>query len=421
MNRVFYNTDNNDNYISKGYQQNPTVYSIINLINNAAKRVPYQILRVKDVGKAKSYKSMTSGHLDANSIVASRILKERAFEEVSAPDLENLLERPNPMQGYTDLIENLIAFRKLTGNGYLWGISPDNGSNKGKPLELHVLPSQCVEIVGGGHHQPVKEYKLSYNPQEPIDAEKVCHIKDFNPEYDAAGSQLYGQSPLRAGFRTLETNNEATDTGKKMLQNQAARGVLVPKEAGNMTETQGKQLQESLKEKMKDNRGGIAMAGTPVEWIDFGLSVTDLALIEQYNLTIKDLCNIYGVRVELLNNTEASTYNNMKEIKQMFFQNAVLPELCKIRDSLNSWLVPAYGEDLYLDYDFSAIPELQQDMEKLAAWLFKAPVTMNEQRVALNYPEDMDNPLLNEYFVDQGRVPLSDLDIGRLIDEGNIE
>ena len=59
INRVYYNADNDDNYIKQGYQQNPTVYSIINLINNAAKRVPYQILQVKDVGKAKSYKSMT--------------------------------------------------------------------------------------------------------------------------------------------------------------------------------------------------------------------------------------------------------------------------------------------------------------------------------------------------------------------------
>ena len=37
---------------------------------------------------------------------------------------------------------------------------------------------------------------------------------------------LYGQSPLKAGLRSMTTNNEATESGVKFLQNQTARGII---------------------------------------------------------------------------------------------------------------------------------------------------------------------------------------------------
>lgn len=421
-NSVIYNADNDENYIKYGYQQNPTVYSIINLINNAAKRVPYQILKVKDDKALKQYKSMTSGHLDQNSIIQSRIIKSRTFEEVDVPELSKLLDRPNPMQGWSSFIENLIGFRKLTGNGYIWALSPEGGPNQGRPKELHVLPSQCVEIISGGMQKPIKAYKLSYNPTKEIDSEEICHIKDFNPVFDNTASHLYGQSPLKAGYRTLETNNEATDTGKKMLQNQASRGILTPKNAGELTETQGKQLNESLQSRMKESRGGVAMTAVPVDWINFGLSVTDLALIEQYKLTVADLCNIYGIPDALLNNNDSSTYNNLREFVKMLFQNAVIPELCKIRDELNNFIVPKFGEGLYLDFDYSVIPELQMDMDKLVSQLGQSHwLTGNERRMAMNYGADEDNEIMNEYLIPQGMVPSSDLSLGSLLGDDEIK
>ena len=132
------------------------------------------------------------------------------------------------MQSYGSFIQELVAFGKLTGNRYIYGIAPETGLKQYK--ELYVLPSQLVEINSGGIMQPVKEYSLQYNGSHKIPAEVVCHIKDFNPNYNLAGSHLYGQSPLKAGLRSLQTNNEATETGVKYLQNQTARGVLMSDE-----------------------------------------------------------------------------------------------------------------------------------------------------------------------------------------------
>jgi hypothetical protein len=47
-----------------------------------------------------------------------------------------------------------------------------------------------------------------------------------------------------------------------------------------------------------------------------------------------------------------------------------------------------YGEDLYIDFDITALPEMQQDMERMTRSLRDANwLTFDEKRVAMNYSE----------------------------------
>lgn len=152
-----------------------------------------------------------------------------------------------------------------------------------------------------------------------------------------------------------------------------------------------------------------------MEWINFGLSPSDLELIKQNDATTKDLCSIYGVPVVLLNNTESSSYNNIKEAKSFFFQNAVNPEMVRLRDELNKWLVPAYGENLYIDFDFTVIPELQEDVSEMVNQLDKAwYLKPNEKRKVLYYPEDVEEELMNQYFVPVNLMPMKNMDFQSL-------
>jgi len=211
-------------------------------------------------------------------------LKKKALVELYDTDLHKLLERPNPAQSYASWITELIAFGKLTGNRYIYGIAPETGNGAGKYKELYVMPSQLIEIVSGGIMQPVKEYQIEYNGQYKIPADQICHIKDFNPYFDGSGSHLYGQSPLRAGLRSMTTNNEAVQTGVKYLQNQTARGVLMSDE-GDLNEMQAQQLKDKFRKNFQgsDNAGDVIITPKKLSWVNFGLNASDLSLIEQYN------------------------------------------------------------------------------------------------------------------------------------------
>ena len=409
---VIWNPENDDQFISKGYQGNVTVYSIIQLIIKHASSVPFNIYQVKDQQALKAYKQMTGGLMTPDSIINSRILKAKTLIDTDGTDLEVLLNRPNPAQSYASWISELIAFGRLTGDRYIYKIGADTGKNAGRAKELYVLPSQSVEIVSGGIFEPVQGYVLDFNAQQmkmPVD--DVCHIKDFNPDYDGTGANLYGQSPLKAAFRNLETNNEAINTGMNYLQNQMTRGLLTVDE-GDMNEVQGKALKDNLKADFEANQGGVTISPRKMTWTNFGLNAADTAVIEQYNVTIKDLCNAYNVPVTLLNNTDASTESNVKENRKALYQNAIIPELTKIRDEINRFLVPSFGNDLYFDFDYSSIPELQVDLEKMATTLQNSNwLTQNEKRIAMNYAIDEDNDIMNDYLIPQGLTPLSDLDM----------
>ena len=412
-NSVLWNTENDDSYITQGYQKNATIYSLINLITKAATTIPFQVYEKTNENDYKRYKALTSGMMDAASIQKASLLQKNALVELQDTELHKILERPNPAQSYNAWLTELIAFGKLTGNRYIYGIGPDTGANVGKFTELYVMPSQVMEIISNGIMEPVSKYKLEYNGTKYIDASEICHIKDFNPYYDGTGSHMYGQSPLRAGLRSLTTNNEAVQTGVKYLQNQTARGLLTS-EMGDINEVQAQQLKDKFRRQHQgsDNAGDIIITPNKMSWVNFGLNASDVSLIAQYNASIKDLCNIYNVPVQLLNNTDSSSYNNMKEAKKALYQNAVIPELIKIKDELNRWLAPKYGDKLCIEFDFSVIPEMQEETEKVVDQLSKAWwITPNEKRYAMNYGKDEENTTLDDYFIPANLIPTNPSDI----------
>jgi len=409
---IVWNPENDDTYINQGYRKNATVYSIVNLITKAASTVPICVYEKVNDNDLKRYKAITSGTFDTSVLHKANMLRKNALVELQDTELHQLLDRPNPAQSYASWISEIVAFGKLTGNRYIYGIGPDTGDNVGKFKELYVMPSQIMEVVSGGIMEPVKGYRIEYNGSYEIEADLMCHIKDFNPYYDGTGSHLYGQSPLKAGLRSMTTNNEAVETGVKYLQNQTARGVLMSDE-GDLNEVQAQQLKDKFRTTYQgsNNAGDIVITPKKLSWVNFGLAASDISLIEQYNASIKDLCNIYSVPSQLLNNDKSSTYNNMKEAKKALYQNAVIPELLKIRDELNRWLAPKFGEKIYIDFDFSVIPELQEEMDKVVDQVSKAWwLTPNEKRAAMSYAEE-ENEALNDFYVPANLIPVNKDDI----------
>lgn len=427
---IVWNPEKDDTYIDKGYMYNSTVYSIVNLIAKTASSIPFQVYEIKNQNELKKYKAMTSGLMNGNILHKSLLQRKHALAELDNTDLHKLLERPNPAQSYSSWIQEIIAFGKLTGNRYVYGIKPESGPNQSKWQELYVLPSQSVEINSNGIFEPVSGYSLDYSGQYKIEADDICHIKDFNPYYDGTGSHLYGMSPLKAGLRSLDTNNAAVTTGVKYLQNQTSRGVLMSDE-GDLNEVQAKQLKDKFRQQYQgaDNAGDIIITPKKLSWVNFGLNAADVSLIEQYNASIKDLCNVYSVPVQLLNNTDTSTYNNMVEAKKSLYQNAVIPELNKIKDELNRWLVPSFGENLYLDFDYSNIAELQEEMDSVVKQMGSAWwTTPNEKRQAMNFGVDEENEEMNDYYIPANLMPMKndiieeeiksiDIDLSKMYDD----
>ena len=120
------------------------------------------------------------------------------------------------------------------------------------------------------------------------------------------------------------------------------------------------------------------------------------------------MCNIYSVPVQLLNNTDHQSYNNQKEAKKSLYVNSIIPQLIKVREELNRWLTPAYGNNLYIDFDFTVIPELQEEMDKVVTQMSSSWwLTPNEKRTAMSYGVDEEQSSMDDYYIPANLLPLA--------------
>lgn len=381
--------DNPNNYVQNGYQGNGDVFTCVNKILNKLSSCPLVLYSVKKGQEAnfKKYKTMMR-----NDFAKAELFKiqTKGITEVYVDQLNNLIENPNPDQTTTEWLKQLGGFYLLTGNSYNYynGLP---GSKKW--TEMFVLPSPLMNIVSGGEFMPVKGYNIfnsiNYRNGVPdFPAASVSHFKTFNPHFSTYGSQLYGQSPLRAYILTLVANRDGRIEQNKQIKNGGAMGILSPKLGGpNINDPK---IKADLKQQIAEAKNSsdlvkrIFVSGAPAEWIQFGLPSVDLQILESLGLNRVDIANAYDVPIQVLNNTEAQTDNNMLWAMKQFIYNPVMGLGSILTDKLTRDTCKPYegpNERLVWMFDYSALPELAEDLQKIAAALNTMWwITPNEKR-----------------------------------------
>lgn len=400
--------DDKRDFVNDGYRKNPNVYSIINFITRSLAAVPWNVFVVKDEKALQWYKNRT-GQARVDKRIESRSMKRKALELAEESELHNILQRPNPLQGQGEFIENLLGFKLLTGNSYAHGVEVNRAIG-----ELWVMPAHLTEIIsGGGVEDIVRGYRITERMMDiELESESVLHLKYWNPDYGSPGSHLYGQSPLQAARSLITQSNNTYTANQRALQNMGAEGMLSADE-DSLTDQQIDQLRKDLKARGSgpENFKKILVNTAKWRWVRFGISPVDLGIIDSMKMSLRDLCNVFGMSSELLNDPDNKTQANKKESRRSFYYERGLPELDSLRDELNRWLVPSHsrrdGKQYYVDYDLSAIPALAEDLEKLSQSLRLMPVTLNEFREETGF-ERYDDPIADEIWWDMTKAPVTD-------------
>jgi len=406
-----YSPDNTETYVNKGYLFNPIVYSIVSYIAQKAAVVPWYVYDVKDEKSLKLYKS-AGGDVSYSSLK----VRKKALVENENHDFNEVLNRPNELQGWAEFIEQVLGFKLITGNSYVHSIGPSGGVNRGSIKEMWSLPAQIIEVVAGDKMQPIKGYKNKLDKAIPmIPYEEMIHLKYWTPEYDS-GSWLYGLSPLRAGRRIVDKSNSSYDASVTALQNMGILG-FVSGDAGNqdagLTPEQAERIEERLKQKSgPKNWGKILVTSANLKWQQIGMSPVDLNIIEGDKMDLRMLCNVYHVPSELFGDAQNKTYSNTKEAGRAVYTGAVIPALTQFRDSLNAHMVRRGYTGIYVDFDVSLIPELQKDVESMVAQLAAAWwLNPNEKREMMLYSVDESEPGMSKYWIPYGLVPMDGMSL----------
>lgn len=337
------------------------------------------------------------------NIIAFRCIREVAQNAASIPwllydgnkeivehPLLNLLQKPNPNMGQAQLLEALFAYYQIAGNAYLEAVRAGDGE---APRELWILRPDRMKVIPG-NTSVVGAYEYTANGKTvrwQADALTgqcdILHFKGFHPLDD-----WYGQGPLEAALQVIDQHNAASAWNQSLLQN-AARpsGALVyaPKEGPALLgEDQFKRLKRELEEQIE----GAANAGRPLllegglDWRSMSLSPSDMDWRHGRDAVARDIALAFGVPAQLIGLPDTQTYNNMREARLAFYEDTVLPLAYALRDALNSWLVPMFGDSLHLELDLDEVLALAPRRDALWARVKEADfLTTEEKRELLGF------------------------------------
>ena len=413
-----YDTDGKS-YLDNGYNVNPIVYSIINQQSVKTASIPYTINKIED-DKAKNQLDVlikaTGNELSVQQQVRKTILQNKAF---NGDDLGMPLDRPNPNQNWSEFHSLYKTFIKLTGNVYIYMLMPEEGMNAGVPIAIYLLPSHNVEIIVKdntsllGVESPVKGYMLIQGRQYiEFEADNVIHIKYSNPNYSEDGEHLYGQSPLKAALRNIQSSNKGLDLNVKTLQSGGAFGLIHGKNAV-LDETQAAGIKERLQE-MNNNPEDLAkIAGVSAEIGFTRLSLTS-AELKPFDYLEFDERQIANTLSWVIDDGNRSDYGGtIKELKKQRITDNIQPDLLLLQEALNINFLPRFKgyENTELIYDISQLPEMQQDTKQMVEWavllLDRGVLNRNEVRDITTFI-GVENPSMDVYTVAADLITLDE-------------
>jgi HK97 family phage portal protein len=403
---------------AKSYNTHEGIYSIISMLAQKFASFPLYVYEIKDLQKFQQYKAMHPGNaLSGSNLERSLMLKNLSMEIVVENDLSRLIETPNEYQSMTELLENYYGYKLIFGEGDLY--LNTGGIPGGRPLEMQVVPPPMVGILSKAQDLfGIDGYYIKQGgiPVLMVDKKDMIMWKYFNPVVDEVEyMHLRGLSPLTAAVNILENSQYAQKASGGMYKNNGAKGALFGKAMPRtMSREQINSIMLDINERINNNSQKGAIAALAGDWgyHNFGMSSIDMQLLDAQRLNLQRLCNIYGVPTVLFD-AEHTTYNNYESAIKQLIVNKLLPEWKSLRDLLNRQLTPRFqatrGRKLYIDFDYTELPEIQKDLKDLndsvrdAHWL-----TYNERRAVLRYgarPE----PEMNQIFIPNGFMPITDM------------
>ena len=391
---------NNKTYIDKGYNSNSDVYAVISQKSTEVQRIPYFIKNVKDLQKKEKYNQLNISNksvLTPQQAIKKALLSKEAFDE---KEYNMPLDMPNPNQSWREFFALYETFMDLTGNFYCYLVAPEDGMRAGQPLEMHILPSHLMQIVLKPNvnilqdEQPIDYYMLTEGVSYiRFEAKNIIHIKLPNPNFDLAGSHLYGQSPLRAALTNIQSSNSATTLNAKTLANGGSFGFISTKEP--LTPEQAQQLKDRLVEMDNSEKRLSNIAGSAKEVVFTRISMTtkELEPFAYLEYDQKAICNVLHWDDKLLNSDAGAKYDNYKTALRRAITSGISPNLRLLEECFTNEILPRFKgyENTVLIFDEAQLPEMQEDMENLTMWLNNAldrgVITRDEYRCAINYTE----------------------------------
>lgn len=214
--------------------------------------------------------------------------------------------------------------------------------------------------------------------------QEVLFDRNVNP-----WSDVRGLSPLEAAQISTQTEWSARRFNKRFFDNDATPGGYF-RSTGGLTATQRAQLKNELIEARKgsDNAHSWVLLEGDTEIQATGISQRDAQFIEQFSLTLHDVCAVYGVDPAIIGFEKESKYASAKEARRYLWTDVIIPAAHDIEAVLNRQLLNEHN--LEIAFDFSQVEALQDNLNQTVEaagklWEMGVPFNMINERLGLGF------------------------------------
>lgn len=306
-----------------------------------------------------------------------------------AGNIVDVWHNANKAQTGVELARDLAAYFQISGNSYL--VMETFGT--ARVQELWTLPSHLVEPVPG-RDRTERGYAFDRGGrQEFIPAEFVIHWRAFNPDDEPVGS-----SQLESVQHAYENRYDSGRLKQNILRSGGmANGFfrLAGSDKRDVVPLRGPE-RKAAEEALRRMYGGIDAAKRAKildvwEWVQTGMSVDDLKLLEGEAASDSDICRALGVPPWLVGIKEGGALSTgSQQDERLYWQNKIKPMVAFRDRLLTEKLCPRFGQGIRMRTDFTGVIALQQPIlnaaQQVVALAGRPVLTVNELRMSLGLP-----------------------------------
>jgi len=298
-------------------------------------------------------------------------------------ELVRLLENPNPQQSGFQFRELHAVYMKLAGESFWYRV---NGGLSKKPKELYLLRPDLVEVeVSKDKVGSVLKYTLSLpdGGKQDFEPDEIIHHKYANPM-----NPWRGMGVIEASMTYLQTEGYSSEWTKNSIYNSGRpSGILNLK--GKMNDEQFNQLKEKFKQEYTGtNNAGktLLLKGFDgIDWAKLGMDLEGIDLEKVKKITREDIMFMFRTSNTIMGITDDVNRANSREMRGVWMENVIKPELDRLVDQLNFSLTSLYGKQYKLDYVDPNSETVEDRMDEWSAgvdkWLTKNDIIRERNQI----------------------------------------
>lgn len=286
---------------------------------------------------------------EACALVPFSVYQREGEDKSDIPNhpFEIKLDNPNPMQSRFEFFRDYFAYRKLTGNAYVY---LNRGNENEPPSEYWIIPTHLIKPEPDGQSY-IKGYVFDDNGRSmPLETWQVMHDKTFNPLNPFVGlSAIESLAMVAKG----DLAQQAWETKLFAKDNAKVPGAIAFADMINNVDWERLQV-ESKEQWGGTNRSGPmwlrGVGAGGVQWVQMALSQKDMEFIQQRQFTKEEIWSKLAPGLASILSVNATEANALAG-KAIFSEYGLWPMLVQAAQKITSTILPAYGENLIGEFD----------------------------------------------------------------------